>query len=82
MKKLNKDAAPYFKNLIYFFVSVFSLLFSFFLFNPSKILAAPLSIGTAPTSEMLNLQVGEKYHGEIVIWSLNPPIAVPSVVLL
>jgi len=70
MKKLNKDAAPYFKNLIYFFVSVFSLLFSFFLFNPSKILAAPLSIGTAPTSEMLNLQVGEKYHGEIVIWSL------------
>ncbi len=70
MKKLNKDAAPYFKSIIYFVAPVFFLLFSFCLFNPSYAYAAPLSIGTAPTSEMLNLQTGDKYHGEIVIWSL------------
>ncbi len=71
MKKLNKDAAPYSKNIIYFVVSVFFSLFSFCLFNPLNIYAAPLSIGTAPTSETLNLQPGDKYHGEIVIWNLS-----------
>lgn len=71
MKKLNKHAVPYFKNIIYFSVLVFSLLFFFFLFNPPAIHAAPLSIGTAPTSEILNLQPGDKYHGEIVIWNLS-----------
>ena len=71
MKKLNKHAAPYLKNIIYFAALVFSVLFFFFLFNPLAIHAAPLSIGTAPTSEMLNLQTGDKYHGEIVLWNLS-----------
>lgn len=81
MKKLNKDAAPYFKNIIYFVVSVFFSLFSFSLFNPSSTYAAPLSIGTAPTSELLNLQAGDKYHGEIVIWNLSDTTTVYDVLV-
>lgn len=69
MKKLNRYAAPYFKNIIYLLLSVFFVLF--FFSNPLKSYAAPLSIGTAPTSEILNLQPGDKYHGEIVVWNLS-----------
>ena len=46
------------------------LILSFF-FITSKVNAAPLSIGTAPTSEYLELQPGQQYNGEIVIWNLS-----------
>lgn len=81
MKNLNKHAAPYFKNIKYSAILVFSVLFFFFLFNPLAIHAAPLSIGTAPTSEMLNLQPGDKYHGEIVIWNLSDTTTTYDVVI-
>ena len=81
MKKLNKHAAPYFKNIIYFVVSVFFSLFSFCLFNPFNAYAAPLSIGVAPTSEILNLQTGDKHHGEIVIWNLSDTTTTYNVVI-
>jgi hypothetical protein len=42
-----------------------------FFFFATKTSAAPLSIGTAPTSEYLELQPGQKYNGEIVIWNLS-----------
>ena len=81
MKNLNKHSAPYFKNIKYSAILVFSVLFFFLLFNPLAIHAAPLSIGTAPTSEMLNLQPGDKYHGEIVIWNLSDTTTTYDVVI-
>ena len=71
MKKLNIYSAPFFKNKMYFVALVLFSLFSFCIFNPSYSYAAPLSIGTAPVSEILNLQPGDKYHGEIVVWNLS-----------
>ncbi len=49
-------------------ISIFSL---FGIFVTSKAYAAPLSIGTAPTSEYLELQPGQTYNGEIVVWNLS-----------
>lgn len=46
-------------------IAIFTLLFT----KPT--FAASLSLGTAPTSEKLQLSPGQKYNGELVIWNLS-----------
>lgn len=41
------------------------------LFFSKPTFAASLSLGTAPTSEKLQLSPGQKYNGELVVWNLS-----------
>lgn len=42
-----------------------------FFFFQANIHATSLSIGTAPTSEYLELELGATYNGELVVWNLT-----------
>ncbi len=44
-------------------------IFSIIIAKPT--LASEISIGTAPTSEKLQLTPGQKYNGELVVWNLT-----------
>ena len=69
MKKQNLFSAPwsYKKTTL---LTIFLIVFSFI---PLSKLSAqfPLTIGSSPSSEKLQLQPGEKYEGEIVVWNLS-----------
>ena len=69
MKKIKYAAPQKQQNIKLALITGISFL-SFFLLT-SKVNAAPLSIGTAPTSEYLELQPGQSYNGEIVVWNLS-----------
>jgi len=71
MKNLERFSAPWLnKKIILVLSAVFTVLF--FLFPKQHLLAqTSLTIGTAPASEKLTLQPGEKYEGEIVVWNLS-----------
>jgi hypothetical protein len=57
---------------IYKYILTIPLLLVFFLVCfPNNIHAADLTLGTAPTSEKLQLDPGETYNGEIVVWNLS-----------
>lgn len=57
---------------IYKYILLIPFILVFFFVNPfSKLSAAELTIGTAPTSEKLQLDPGETYNGEIVVWNLS-----------
>jgi hypothetical protein len=69
MKKQNLYPAPWsYKKttLIAIFLVVFLLLS-----KSTSFAQSPLTIGTAPASEKLQLKPGEKYDGEIVVWNLS-----------
>ncbi len=55
------------------FKGIFILLFffSFSFFFSGKVSADNISLGTAPTSEKLQLTAGQKYNGELVVWNLT-----------
>ncbi len=70
MKNLKRYSAPWLNKKITLFLAVFLALF--FAFPKQNIFAqTTLNIGTAPASEKLTLQPGEKYEGEIVVWNLS-----------
>ena len=70
MKKQNLSSAPwsYKKTTL---IAILSIVFVLFL-KGNSLAQSPLNIGTAPTSEKLHLDFGEKYEGEIVVWNLSP----------
>ena len=70
MKNLKRYSAPWLNKKITLFLAVFTALF--FAFPKQNLFAqTSLNIGTAPASEKLTLQPGEKYEGEIVVWNLS-----------
>ena len=70
MKNLKRYSAPWLNKKITLFLAVFLALF--FAFPKQNLFAqTTLNIGTAPASEKLTLQPGEKYEGEIVVWNLS-----------
>jgi hypothetical protein len=68
--KTNKYEAPFLQKKIIFTIAI-SFVFFFTIFKTDIFAASPLSIGTAPTSEYLELQPGETYNGELVVWNLS-----------
>jgi hypothetical protein len=69
MKNLKRLSAPWLNKKITLLLAVFIALF--FAFPKQNLFAQALNIGTAPASEKLTLQPGEKYEGEIVVWNLS-----------
>jgi hypothetical protein len=69
MKNLKRFSAPWLNKKITLLLAVFIALF--FAFPKQNLFAQALNIGTAPASEKLTLQPGEKYEGEIVVWNLS-----------
>jgi hypothetical protein len=69
MKNLKRLSAPWLNKKITLLLAVFIALF--FAFPKQNLFAQTLNIGTAPASEKLTLQPGEKYEGEIVVWNLS-----------
>jgi hypothetical protein len=71
MKNLKRFSAQWLnKKIILLLPAVLTVLF--FVFPKQNLLAqTSLTIGTAPASEKLTLQPGEKYEGEIVVWNLS-----------
>ncbi len=69
MKNENLYSAPSYK-ITTISTILIALFFLFSNVSPSRA-QSPLSIGTAPTSEKLQLRPGEKYQGEIVVWNLS-----------
>lgn len=70
MKNLKRYSAPWLNKKIALYLAVFFALF--FVFPKQDLFAqSSLNIGTAPASEKLTLQQGEKYEGEIVVWNLS-----------
>jgi hypothetical protein len=69
MKKQNLYPAPWsYKKTTLFAIFLIVFLLSF---KTSLFAQASLNIGTAPASEKLQLQPGQKYEGEIVVWNLS-----------
>jgi hypothetical protein len=69
MKNLKGYSAPWSNKKITLSIALFAILFLFF---PKGIFAqTTLNLGTAPASEKLTLQPGERYEGEIVVWNLS-----------
>lgn len=57
---------------IYKYILTIPLTLVFFLVLPiNKLFAVEITIGTAPTSEKLQLDPGEVHNGEIVVWNLS-----------
>lgn len=48
---------------------------------PKDTFAASISLGTAPTSEKLNLTQGQKYNGELVVWNLSEKATTYQIVI-
>ena len=70
MKNLERYSAPWLNKKIILLLAVFTALC--FIFPKQNLFAqTALNIGTAPVSEKLTLQPGEKYEGEIVVWNLS-----------
>jgi hypothetical protein len=70
MKNKNLYPAPWTYKKIALLIAV--LVFLFLLSFKEGILAqTSFNLGTAPSSEKLQLQPGEEYQGEIVIWNLS-----------
>lgn len=70
MKNQNLYPAPwsYKKKVALYTIFLVVFLFSF---KTNIFAQSPLSIGTAPASEKLQLTPGEKHEGEIVVWNLS-----------
>jgi hypothetical protein len=69
MKKKNLYPAPW-SYKITTLVTISIVLLSFF-FKSNTFAQSSLTIGTAPASEKLQLEPGEKHNGEIVVWNLS-----------
>lgn len=59
------------QNIYKYILAIPILLVFFFVAYPKQINAVDLTIGTAPTSEKLQLDAGETHNGEIVVWNLS-----------
>lgn len=70
MKNQNLYSAPRYYKRIVSLATIFSIVLLFF-FSKAANAQTTLNIGTAPVSEKLQLEIGEKYEGEIVVWNLS-----------
>ena len=70
MKNQNSYFAPRSYKKITLLVTILAIVF-LFSFKRCVFAQTTLNLGTAPASEKLQLQPGEKHEGEIVVWNLS-----------
>lgn len=71
MNNKNQYSAPWTYKKIAFFLVFFTIVFLFSSKNTAFAQTPGLNLGTAPSSEKLQLEPGETHQGEIVIWNLS-----------
>lgn len=78
MKNKNLYPAPRSYKKIALLLAVIAFLF-LFSFKEDTLAQTGFNLGTAPSSEKLQLQPGEEYQGEIVIWNLSEETALYNI---
>jgi len=78
MKNQNLNSAPRFYKRIALGFTIFLIVF-LFSFKSESFAQTTLNIGTAPASEKLQLEPGEKHEGEIVVWNLSEETALYNI---